>query len=314
MHPGERHDRSQSPRLTVQARPAHSGIAGIARHARVVHVDPDHIHHAVTRVIAGEGNVPVAGVDVPVEEKVGAWHRPHRPHDPGPVSGPVTVLSGIVSQRVVIPGAVHLVAESDHRVAHPGRHEAGRQLARVAVVGACGAEFPPVRWDVVRNHLLRQDNSATRLVSVEPLAPGGIVSRRLREPRLVPLGPGRVRVVEQHRAVHRLPRQPGEAGQGADAAARVQACGLGIEGAREQEVEECPADAGQERRRDQAVADHAPGTPGPRAAVPCGRAVGRLRLASRRQGPGQHGPSCYPHRRMPRRCRRAARPASRPAK
>lgn len=314
MPAGERHDPGQSPRLAIQARPAHRGRAGIARHAGVVDVDPDHVHHAVPGVIAGEGNVPVAGVDVPVEQEAGTRHRAHRPHDPGPVSGPVTVPGGIVSQRVVIPGAVHLVTEPDHRVAHAGRHQAGGQLPRVPVVGPGSSEFPPVRRDVVGNHLLRQDQPAVRRIGAEPPSPVGVTRRRLGEPGPGPLGPRRVRVVVQQRAVHRLPRLPGEAGQGADASAGVQAGGLGIEGAREQEEGNGPAGAGQERRRGQPADGRPRGAPGPRAAMPRGRAGRRLRPASRRHGPGQRGPQCHPHRRMPRCRRRAVRPASRPAK
>lgn len=142
--PREGHDLIQSPRLARQARPADSGIAGVARHTGVVDVDADHVHHAVARVVAGQRDVPVAGIDVPVEEEVGARYGAHHSHDPGPVSRPVTVLGGIISQGVVIPGAVHLVTEPDHGIPHPGRHQAGGKLPGVPVVGAGGAEFPPV--------------------------------------------------------------------------------------------------------------------------------------------------------------------------
>jgi O-antigen/teichoic acid export membrane protein len=315
--PGEGHDLSQSPRLALQARPADSGIAGVARHTGVVDVDPDHVHHAVSRVVAGERDVPVAGIDVPVEQEVGAWYRAHRPHDPCPVNGPVAVLGGVLSERVVIPGSVHLVTEPDHRITHSGRHEAGGKLPRVPVVGASGTKLLPVRWDAVGNHLLCENYPAARRVSAEPLTPVVIAGRGLGEPGLGPLGPRRVRVVVQQHAVHWLPRQPGEAGQGAHAAACVNACGLGVERMRGRRMrgreEQDPADGDQDRRYRQAPTGHAPGVAGPRAAMPCGRTgrAGRCAMhASRHYRPSRGTPPCHPHHRTPGRRRRTTRPGT----
>jgi hypothetical protein len=174
--PGERHYLREPAWLVIQVGPAHNGIAGVAGHAGVVDVDPYHVHHAVARVVIIQGDIPVADVDVPVEQESGTWHRSHRLHDPGPVCGPGTVPGGIVAQRIVIPGAVHLVAEPDHRVTHSGSHQVRGEPARVPVVAARGTDFPPVRRDAVGHHLLRQDHPTGGAIGAEPLPPVSVAA------------------------------------------------------------------------------------------------------------------------------------------
>ena len=289
----------------------------MAGHARVVDVGPYHVHHAVAGVVIIQGDVPVAGVDVPVEQESGTWHRTHRLHDPGPVRGPVTVLAGIVSQRVVIPGAVHLVTEPDHRVTHSGGHQVRGELARVPVVAARGADFPPVRRDAVGHHLLGQDHPAGGAIGAEPLPPVSIAARGIGEPGLGPFRPHRVRVVVQQHAVHLLSGELVEAAQGAPAASRIDARRPGVERVREPDGNGSPAEAGQHGRCRDTPADRAPGAPDPGAATlsdPPGRVGLGFLAACRCRRTRQDASPGRPHHLAPGRRRVVARPANRPAK
>ena len=292
----------------------------MAGHARVVDVDPYDVHHAIARVVINQGDVPVAGVDVPVEQESGTWHRTHRLHDPGPVRGPGTILAGIVSQRVVIPGAVHLVTEPDHRVTHSGGHQVRGELARIPVVAARGADLPPVRRDAVGHHLLGQDNPAGGAIGAEPLPPVSIATRGIGEPGLGPFRPRRVRVVVQQHAVHLLSGELVEAAQGVSAASCIDARRPGVERVREPEGNGGPAEAGQHGGCRDAPADQAPGTPDPGAATlsdlsdPPGRAWLGFLAACRCHRTRQDASPGRPHYRAPGRRRVVARPANRPAK
>jgi hypothetical protein len=284
-------------------------------HAGVVDVDPYHVHHAVARVVIIQGDVPVADVDVPVEQEFGTWHRTHRRHDPGPVRGPGTVLGGIVSQCVVIPGAVHLVTEPDHRITHSGGHQVRCELARIPVVAAGGADFPPVRRDAVGHHLLGQDHSAGAGIGAEPLPPVSVAARGIGEPGLGPFRPRRVRVVVQQHAVHLLSGELVEAVQGAPTASRIEACRPGVEWARGPDGNDGPAEAGQhggyrDTPADRPPANQAPGT----LSVPPGRTRRGFPAACRCRRPGQGASPSRPHHRAPGWRRAVARPANRPAK
>ena len=71
--------------------------------AQVVAADADDVDIGVTGVVVGEGNVPVALVDAPVEKEVGTGHGPHRGHLLSKALSPLPPLRCRVSPDCLSP-------------------------------------------------------------------------------------------------------------------------------------------------------------------------------------------------------------------